>query len=293
MRDRSLTGSGGCGFDARRRWLVRGNEPCEGIIRAGTEAGRDSSSHRPGSPRLGMLAAPIRRPVIAVLRTLHCRSNHQRAITIFPVRTWPSDSTRMRRPSGPATIAPSPPAATHRCARARRDARQRQQHEAGMRLPTDVVPASPMLHAPPLVVNIDNGFGAAAALYLRQLRGEDKQDLGFAMHEMSTIPHKIEAMNCVDEVAEVAYLSLHETGLKLAQVFDDAPTDRDFFGYPVCPLAQGYLPNCSQIVITSYKRGALLRNELVSIGFKREHIHVVASLNDLHPIESISKNKAL
>jgi glucosamine--fructose-6-phosphate aminotransferase (isomerizing) len=32
------------------------------------------------------------------------------------------------------------------------------------------------------------------ALYIRQLRGEDKQDIRYAMHEMSVIPHKIETL---------------------------------------------------------------------------------------------------
>jgi glutamine---fructose-6-phosphate transaminase (isomerizing) len=32
------------------------------------------------------------------------------------------------------------------------------------------------------------------SLYIRQLRGEDKQDLRYAMHEMSVIPHKIETL---------------------------------------------------------------------------------------------------
>ncbi len=32
------------------------------------------------------------------------------------------------------------------------------------------------------------------SLYVRQLRGEDKDDLRFAMHELTTIPHKIETI---------------------------------------------------------------------------------------------------
>ncbi|HEX7418480.1 MAG TPA: glutamine--fructose-6-phosphate transaminase (isomerizing) [Thermoanaerobaculia bacterium] len=32
------------------------------------------------------------------------------------------------------------------------------------------------------------------ALYIRQLRGEDRQDIRYAMHEMSVIPHKIETL---------------------------------------------------------------------------------------------------
>jgi glucosamine--fructose-6-phosphate aminotransferase (isomerizing) len=32
------------------------------------------------------------------------------------------------------------------------------------------------------------------ALYIRQLRGEDKQDIRYAMHEMSVMPHKIETL---------------------------------------------------------------------------------------------------
>src|ERR1035437_4890759 len=43
----------------------------------------------------------------------------------------------------------------------------------------------------------------------------------------------------VDEVAEVAYLSLQETGLKLVAVMDDTRSGDEFFGVPVVSLAEG------------------------------------------------------
>jgi predicted transcriptional regulator len=63
----------------------------------------------------------------------------------------------------------------------------------------------------------------------------------------------------VDEVAEVAYLSLQETGLKLAAVMDDGRQGSDFFGVPVVSLADGVRQISVPLVISSLKR----RDELV------------------------------
>jgi len=58
----------------------------------------------------------------------------------------------------------------------------------------------------------------------------------------------------VDEVAEVAYLSLQETGLKLAAVLDDTRAGGIFFGVPVVSLAEGAQQVRVPVAVTSMKR---------------------------------------
>lgn len=72
------------------------------------------------------------------------------------------------------------------------------------------------------------------------------------------------------EIAEIAYLSLRETGMELHQIIDREPGGL-FFGYPVLGLPEG---DRSQIVVvTSAKRGSELRRELLAAGFPPEAIH--------------------
>jgi len=65
----------------------------------------------------------------------------------------------------------------------------------------------------------------------------------------------------VDEVAEVAYLSLKETGLELLVVMDDGRQGDLFFGLPVVALAEGVREMRAPLVISSLKR----RNELTQV----------------------------
>jgi DNA-binding MarR family transcriptional regulator len=76
----------------------------------------------------------------------------------------------------------------------------------------------------------------------------------------------------VDEVAEVAYLSLQETGLKLAQVMDDIRCGEVFFGVPVCPLADGESQANVPLVISSLKRRDELLQGLKGIGVASSRI---------------------
>jgi DNA-binding MarR family transcriptional regulator len=70
----------------------------------------------------------------------------------------------------------------------------------------------------------------------------------------------------VDEVAEIAYLSLRETGLELCLVMDDERAGGEFFGHPVVSLADGAATAGRPVVITSQKRSAALRNGLLARG---------------------------
>lgn len=77
----------------------------------------------------------------------------------------------------------------------------------------------------------------------------------------------------IDEVAEIAYLSLKETGMVLELAMDAEPVERRFFDRPVVALPIGLLSGNHRIVITSLKRGEALREELVRLGVEPSCIY--------------------
>ena len=77
----------------------------------------------------------------------------------------------------------------------------------------------------------------------------------------------------VDEVAEIAYLSLRETGIELTLVMDAAGEGEEFFGKPVVSIPHGLLAGNHRIVVTSFKRGADLRDELIRRGASPDTIY--------------------
>jgi DNA-binding MarR family transcriptional regulator len=76
----------------------------------------------------------------------------------------------------------------------------------------------------------------------------------------------------VDEVAEVAYLSLQETGLKLRAVMDDGRSGDVFFGIAVVTLAEGIRHLNVSLVITSLKRRDELADALYSLGVAHDNV---------------------
>jgi len=79
----------------------------------------------------------------------------------------------------------------------------------------------------------------------------------------------------VDEVAEIAYLSLRETGLELVAVMDDKRQGEMFFGLRVVPLAAGVTGRNAAIVISTLKRRDELAQSLYSLGVASALIFVV------------------
>lgn len=84
----------------------------------------------------------------------------------------------------------------------------------------------------------------------------------------------------VDEVAEIAYLSLRETVMALSLVMDDDRAGENFFGMEVVPLAAGAAGINGFVVVTSLKRGEELAGELVRRGVERDRILRVESFRD-------------
>ena len=70
----------------------------------------------------------------------------------------------------------------------------------------------------------------------------------------------------VDEVAEIAYLSLKETRITLKMVMDSEATDRDFFENKILPIAFQGTERDLAIIITSMKRSEQLKERLQELG---------------------------
>ena len=75
----------------------------------------------------------------------------------------------------------------------------------------------------------------------------------------------------IDEVAEIAYLSLQEVGLGLSVVVDTDEAGKDFFGHPVRPVVAAK-ESKAPIILTSRKRSESLRKQLLAAGFSEESI---------------------
>jgi DNA-binding MarR family transcriptional regulator len=80
----------------------------------------------------------------------------------------------------------------------------------------------------------------------------------------------------VDEVAEIACLSLREAGLELVAVIDDAHIGGGFFDMKVKSFDDGLEGESCPIIITSLKRGEQLMDELIRLGIERKRIFCAA-----------------
>jgi len=81
----------------------------------------------------------------------------------------------------------------------------------------------------------------------------------------------------VDEVAEIAWLSLRESGLELVEVMDDRNIGSDFMGRQIVSLNRGLLSVNHWIVITSMKRSGQLKAYLRERGVSDEMILGIGS----------------
>lgn len=84
---------------------------------------------------------------------------------------------------------------------------------------------------------------------------------------------KTEVVLCgVDEITEIAYLSLKEAGLELAGVADRKPAAKKFFGFDVLPISEVRLLDCDMVVITSFAEGDGLKKALIEAGVDEQDI---------------------
>lgn len=76
----------------------------------------------------------------------------------------------------------------------------------------------------------------------------------------------------VDEVAEIAYLSLQETDIELAGIMDTERHGKRFFSHTISPVEDIISFSYDKIVVTSFKRQDLLLERLGDLGIKADRV---------------------
>lgn len=108
--------------------------------------------------------------------------------------------------------------------------------------------------------------------YFTNLYRIARQDYAALFRSLAAAGVKSVSFCGVDEVAEIAYLSLQQTGIRLVEVMDDEQNGDTFFGFSVDSLEKGVAGGAERIVITSFKRGNALRNKLHQLGVELDRI---------------------
>jgi DNA-binding MarR family transcriptional regulator len=79
----------------------------------------------------------------------------------------------------------------------------------------------------------------------------------------------------MDEIAEIAYITLHEAHMKLAGVVDNKKAGNHFFGKTVQPVQALDNINYDCIVVTSYRERGIIYEELLAQKVKKSAIKLI------------------
>ena len=78
-----------------------------------------------------------------------------------------------------------------------------------------------------------------------------------------------------DEVAEIAYITLHETALELAGVVDDDKAGEMFFSLTIKPIDDAVAIDHDIVVITSYVKRQIIYQALTDMNIDKKSIHML------------------
>jgi DNA-binding MarR family transcriptional regulator len=106
-----------------------------------------------------------------------------------------------------------------------------------------------------------------------------RRDFRKLFHNLSSAGVKSVAFAGVDEVAEIAYLSLQEVDIELAGAFDDAKTGMKFFKTVVRPIQEIQAGEYDRVVLSTYLRRKEIYQRLRENGVAAEHI---ITIYDIH-----------
>jgi DNA-binding MarR family transcriptional regulator len=90
----------------------------------------------------------------------------------------------------------------------------------------------------------------------------------------------------VDEVTEIAFLSLKETNLKLTGVIDDHEAGKSFFGQEIRAIKEIGNIHYDIVVITLFQNGEKIKNQLLDQGVDEKKIFDIGSGDWLKKLSS-------
>ncbi len=106
---------------------------------------------------------------------------------------------------------------------------------------------------------------------------EARRNFTQLFHELEAAGAKTVVFAGADETAEIAYITLQETRIKLVDVVDSEPAWKTFFGRTVRPIADIKSLRCDVVVVTSYLKRKQLFKNLVDAGVAKDSIRSVTA----------------
>jgi len=91
----------------------------------------------------------------------------------------------------------------------------------------------------------------------------------------------------LDEVTEIAYLSLQEADIELQRVYDDDKRGKVFFKTAVAPFHDLTDTDGNIIILTTYLKRVAVYKKLLDQGIARERIY------SIYPLETLTKENAV
>jgi DNA-binding MarR family transcriptional regulator len=108
---------------------------------------------------------------------------------------------------------------------------------------------------------------------------EARRDFRKLFHALAASGAKSVVFAGVDEVAEIAYLSLQEVDIELAGAFDDAKTGTNFFKTVVRPIQEIQPGEYDSVVLSTFLRRKEIYQRLLENGIAAEKI---LAIYDIH-----------
>lgn len=143
-----------------------------------------------------------------------------------------------------------------------------------------------------------NGFSEKARLTCQHLQNLTSL-YKVARHDFGGLFSRLEASNIrrlafcgVDEITEIAYISLKETGLELAAISDIAPVRKRFLGHGVIAVSELAKADFDLVVITSFLSGEAIKRALLDAGIAGDRICGVNVSGWLKRIEEARDQRA-
>ncbi len=85
-----------------------------------------------------------------------------------------------------------------------------------------------------------------------------------------------------DEVAEIAYITLQETGLKLVGVLDNERVGDNFFNLVIKPLKNAPDMDHDVIIVSSYLKRNAIYKELTNAKINKKNIKIIFNTDNYH-----------
>jgi DNA-binding MarR family transcriptional regulator len=104
---------------------------------------------------------------------------------------------------------------------------------------------------------------------------EARKNLKQLFHDLQQNGMKRIVFAGADEIAEIAYLTLQETGLKLAGLVDSQKAGEEFFGREICSMQELKNMDYDCIVVTSYLKRESISRELMNHGTAKKDIRTI------------------